>query len=194
MWEETLFTLFMYIVPQSTTCSLHWFRHVEVTVSNWGPDLTQLKQYIDYLFIKVKLTMETRTCFIRMTILIARMLFIKVCFSCHKCIIIQVLFPLSCSWDKQVISVREAKALPKSNSQEWRDKYICVEGSHYIENDMPHPPQILVYIDRNNRVTNGHRRHIWCVYSDWWWSLCFRAIWKKQRRQGSPREGEVWCH
>ncbi|XP_028980218.1 poly(A) RNA polymerase GLD2 isoform X4 [Esox lucius] len=31
------------------------------------------------------------------------------------------------SWDKQVISVREAKALPKSNSLEWRDKFICVE-------------------------------------------------------------------
>ncbi|XP_071013444.1 poly(A) RNA polymerase GLD2 [Oncorhynchus clarkii lewisi] len=30
-------------------------------------------------------------------------------------------------WDKQVISVREAKALPKSNSLEWRDKFICVE-------------------------------------------------------------------
>ncbi|XP_035513997.1 LOW QUALITY PROTEIN: poly(A) RNA polymerase GLD2 [Morone saxatilis] len=30
-------------------------------------------------------------------------------------------------WDKQVISVREARALPKNNSQEWRNKYICVE-------------------------------------------------------------------
>ncbi|XP_028270329.1 poly(A) RNA polymerase GLD2 [Parambassis ranga] len=30
-------------------------------------------------------------------------------------------------WDKQVISVREARALPKTNSQEWRNKYICVE-------------------------------------------------------------------
>uniref|UniRef100_A0A7N6F6K1 polynucleotide adenylyltransferase n=1 Tax=Anabas testudineus TaxID=64144 RepID=A0A7N6F6K1_ANATE len=30
-------------------------------------------------------------------------------------------------WDKQVISVREARALPKINSQEWRNKYICVE-------------------------------------------------------------------
>ncbi|KAA8592323.1 hypothetical protein FQN60_017778 [Etheostoma spectabile] len=30
-------------------------------------------------------------------------------------------------WDKQVISVREAKALPKNNSKEWRNKYICVE-------------------------------------------------------------------
>lgn len=36
--------------------------------------------------------------------------------------------PLLCfRWDKQVISVREAKALPKSNSLEWRDKFICVE-------------------------------------------------------------------
>ncbi|KAM4615943.1 poly(A) RNA polymerase GLD2 [Polymixia lowei] len=30
-------------------------------------------------------------------------------------------------WDKQVISVREARALPKNSSREWRDKYICVE-------------------------------------------------------------------
>ncbi|XP_030272048.1 poly(A) RNA polymerase GLD2 [Sparus aurata] len=30
-------------------------------------------------------------------------------------------------WDKQVISIREARALPKSNSQEWRNKFICVE-------------------------------------------------------------------
>uniref|UniRef100_A0A3Q2NZT7 polynucleotide adenylyltransferase n=1 Tax=Fundulus heteroclitus TaxID=8078 RepID=A0A3Q2NZT7_FUNHE len=32
-----------------------------------------------------------------------------------------------CSWDKQVISVREATTLPKTNSQEWRNKFICVE-------------------------------------------------------------------
>ncbi|XP_024131895.1 poly(A) RNA polymerase GLD2 [Oryzias melastigma] len=31
------------------------------------------------------------------------------------------------SWDKQVISVREATALPKTNAQEWRKKFICVE-------------------------------------------------------------------
>lgn len=31
------------------------------------------------------------------------------------------------SWDKHVISVREATTLPKSNSQEWRNKFICVE-------------------------------------------------------------------
>ncbi|XP_033474392.1 poly(A) RNA polymerase GLD2 [Epinephelus lanceolatus] len=30
-------------------------------------------------------------------------------------------------WDKQVISVREAKALPKTNILAWRNKYICVE-------------------------------------------------------------------
>ncbi|KAM7391757.1 hypothetical protein PAMP_022418 [Pampus punctatissimus] len=30
-------------------------------------------------------------------------------------------------WDKQVISVREAEALPKNNSKEWRNKFICVE-------------------------------------------------------------------
>ncbi|KAJ3604081.1 hypothetical protein NHX12_028822 [Muraenolepis orangiensis] len=31
------------------------------------------------------------------------------------------------SWDNQVISVREAKALPKNKSGEWRNKYICLE-------------------------------------------------------------------
>lgn len=31
-------------------------------------------------------------------------------------------------WDKYVISVREAKALPKTNSHHWKNKYICVEG------------------------------------------------------------------
>ncbi|XP_076585883.1 poly(A) RNA polymerase GLD2 [Chaetodon auriga] len=30
-------------------------------------------------------------------------------------------------WDKQVISVREARAFPKTNSKEWRNKFICVE-------------------------------------------------------------------
>ncbi|CAM9339958.1 unnamed protein product [Lampetra planeri] len=30
-------------------------------------------------------------------------------------------------WDKQVISVREAKAFTKNNSPDWRNKYICVE-------------------------------------------------------------------
>ncbi|XP_056314480.1 poly(A) RNA polymerase GLD2 [Danio aesculapii] len=30
-------------------------------------------------------------------------------------------------WDKQVISVRTAKALPKSGFKEWKDKFICVE-------------------------------------------------------------------
>ncbi|CAL8248885.1 unnamed protein product [Merluccius merluccius] len=30
-------------------------------------------------------------------------------------------------WDNQVISVREAKALPKNKSGEWKNKYICVE-------------------------------------------------------------------
>ncbi|XP_041643609.1 poly(A) RNA polymerase GLD2 [Cheilinus undulatus] len=36
-------------------------------------------------------------------------------------------YTTSFSWDKQVISVREAKTLPKSNFREWRNKYICVE-------------------------------------------------------------------
>lgn len=30
-------------------------------------------------------------------------------------------------WDNHVISVREAKAVPKNNSQVWRNKFICVE-------------------------------------------------------------------
>uniref|UniRef100_A0A9J8CPT4 polynucleotide adenylyltransferase n=1 Tax=Cyprinus carpio carpio TaxID=630221 RepID=A0A9J8CPT4_CYPCA len=30
-------------------------------------------------------------------------------------------------WDKHVISVREAKTLPKTYCKEWRDKFICVE-------------------------------------------------------------------
>lgn len=40
-------------------------------------------------------------------------------------------FSVSCRWDKQVISIREARALPKSNSPEWRNKFICVEGKHF---------------------------------------------------------------
>ncbi|KAM6965334.1 poly(A) RNA polymerase GLD2 [Aplochiton taeniatus] len=31
------------------------------------------------------------------------------------------------SWDKQVISVREGRALPKTNQLDWRNKLICVE-------------------------------------------------------------------
>ncbi|KAJ8286971.1 hypothetical protein GJAV_G00045480 [Gymnothorax javanicus] len=31
------------------------------------------------------------------------------------------------SWDKFVISVRTAEAVPKPSSKEWRDKFICVE-------------------------------------------------------------------
>uniref|UniRef100_A0A8C7ZPZ2 polynucleotide adenylyltransferase n=1 Tax=Oryzias sinensis TaxID=183150 RepID=A0A8C7ZPZ2_9TELE len=31
------------------------------------------------------------------------------------------------SWDKRVISVREATAFPKTYAQEWRKKFICVE-------------------------------------------------------------------
>ncbi|XP_051750289.1 poly(A) RNA polymerase GLD2 [Ctenopharyngodon idella] len=30
-------------------------------------------------------------------------------------------------WDKYVISVREAKTLPKTSCREWREKFICVE-------------------------------------------------------------------
>lgn len=32
-------------------------------------------------------------------------------------------------WDKYVISVREAKALPKSNCWEWRSNFLYVEGN-----------------------------------------------------------------
>ncbi|XP_017269123.1 poly(A) RNA polymerase GLD2 [Kryptolebias marmoratus] len=31
------------------------------------------------------------------------------------------------SWDKQVISVREAATFPRTNSHEWKNKFICVE-------------------------------------------------------------------
>lgn len=31
-----------------------------------------------------------------------------------------------------MISVREAKALPKTNSQQWKNKYICVEGMPFL--------------------------------------------------------------
>ena len=33
------------------------------------------------------------------------------------------------SWNSQMISVREAKAIPRPDGIEWRNKYICVEGS-----------------------------------------------------------------
>ncbi|XP_074527368.1 poly(A) RNA polymerase GLD2 [Halichoeres trimaculatus] len=36
-------------------------------------------------------------------------------------------YALGFSWDKQVISVREARTLSKNGSREWRNKYICVE-------------------------------------------------------------------
>uniref|UniRef100_F6RTE3 Poly(A) RNA polymerase GLD2 n=1 Tax=Equus caballus TaxID=9796 RepID=F6RTE3_HORSE len=32
-------------------------------------------------------------------------------------------------WNSQMISVREAKAVPRPDGIEWRNKYICVEGS-----------------------------------------------------------------
>uniref|UniRef100_A0A2I3MIJ5 polynucleotide adenylyltransferase n=1 Tax=Papio anubis TaxID=9555 RepID=A0A2I3MIJ5_PAPAN len=35
-------------------------------------------------------------------------------------------FPLLC-WNSQMISVREAKAIPRPDGIEWRNKYICVE-------------------------------------------------------------------
>lgn len=42
-------------------------------------------------------------------------------------------------WDKQVISVREARALPKNHSKEWRNKFMCVEGKHFSRHNMMLP-------------------------------------------------------
>lgn len=36
-------------------------------------------------------------------------------------------YATSFRWDSLVISVREARALPKSTSQEWKNKFICIE-------------------------------------------------------------------
>lgn len=47
------------------------------------------------------------------------------------------LFSLSCRWDKQVISVREARAFPKNNSLEWNNKFICVEGMQFLWTNRP---------------------------------------------------------
>lgn len=86
---------------------------------------------------------------------------------------------LSCRWDKQVISIREARALPKNNAQEWKNKFICIEGKHF-----------------NGVIFQGH--HGWnvslCLYNSYSVSLCFRAIWTEQRRPGSPWEDQVWNH
>ncbi|KAJ6669869.1 hypothetical protein lerEdw1_000418 [Lerista edwardsae] len=35
-------------------------------------------------------------------------------------------FPFG-SWSGQMISIREAKAIPRPNGVEWRSKFICVE-------------------------------------------------------------------
>ncbi|KAI2664405.1 Poly(A) RNA polymerase GLD2 [Labeo rohita] len=45
-------------------------------------------------------------------------------------------------WDKHVISVREAKTLPKTSCKDWRDKFICVEvlpGSAAEKGSQLHP-------------------------------------------------------
>ncbi|XP_023679027.1 poly(A) RNA polymerase GLD2 [Paramormyrops kingsleyae] len=36
-------------------------------------------------------------------------------------------FATEFKWDRQMISVREAEALPKPSCREWKDKFICVE-------------------------------------------------------------------
>uniref|UniRef100_A0A6I8SYH8 polynucleotide adenylyltransferase n=1 Tax=Xenopus tropicalis TaxID=8364 RepID=A0A6I8SYH8_XENTR len=36
-------------------------------------------------------------------------------------------FAIEFDWSKDIISVREAKALPRSDDYEWRNKFICVE-------------------------------------------------------------------
>lgn len=36
-------------------------------------------------------------------------------------------YTLNFRWDSQIISVREGRALPKSSSLEWKNKFICVE-------------------------------------------------------------------
>lgn len=36
-------------------------------------------------------------------------------------------YALNFRWDSQIISVREARTLPKSNVSEWKNKFICVE-------------------------------------------------------------------
>lgn len=34
------------------------------------------------------------------------------------------------SWSNSIISIREAKVIPKTNEMEWKNKYICVEGMY----------------------------------------------------------------
>lgn len=36
-------------------------------------------------------------------------------------------YALNFRWDSQIISVRVARTLPKTNAPEWRDKFICIE-------------------------------------------------------------------
>ncbi|TRY95893.1 hypothetical protein DNTS_021414 [Danionella cerebrum] len=59
-------------------------------------------------------------------------------------------------WDKHVISVREARAFPKTNSKEWRDKFICVEvlrGSAVQKRSQFHPAPQKIMIQK---ITNDH--------------------------------------
>lgn len=41
------------------------------------------------------------------------------------------------SWNTQMISVREAKAIPRPDDIEWRNKYICVEGRFPLTTYLP---------------------------------------------------------
>lgn len=54
----------------------------------------------------------------------------------------------SCSWNSQMISVREAKAIPRPDGIEWRNKYICVEGRFSAAT-----PLLSCYYHGTKRVT-----------------------------------------
>lgn len=67
-----------------------------------------------------------------------------------------------------MISVREAKALPKTNSQQWKNKYICVEGIHFtavVTSQMTHCcrkcitiPCVSEPFERNNVARAVHEK------------------------------------
>ncbi|MEE6458496.1 hypothetical protein FKM82_000308 [Ascaphus truei] len=52
-------------------------------------------------------------------------------------------FAVEFDWNKQMISVREAKAIPRTDGIEWRNKYICVEEP----------------FDRTNTARAVHEKH-----------------------------------
>lgn len=43
-----------------------------------------------------------------------------------------------------MISVREATALPKTNAQEWRKKFICVEGKKLFGDEVKKSVNLFV--------------------------------------------------